>query len=348
MVETRLKKTAVYTAIFAVLTLGIMFYRASTKSIMIAEATYEGTDISMQGTSEIAIDKPDSDKGKDSLVIPLEAGVSSENITFEEKHAEHQFILYVWGKSSDYYEHNNPVSDLSCIEAAQCVKLNDKGYVCLIFQLDGLYENETALGDREITVTFTKPEEIYDRTVVIEAMDETGKSMVKYIKKQMDGDDKIRIYYTYHKSDEDISSAQQLIEESAADFYIQIGAELSDENETGIKTYYNEKFFIRNFGNVELANILERNTATSAGAGALGLSAESESNELLMSSKIPSAYVSLGNANNSKDKKKISDDSYLENCATGLVNGIREAFSIVDPEAEQEQADDITTIIKGN
>ena len=104
MIEERLKKTAIYTAIFAVLSLGVMLYRAGTKNIMIVEATKEQAEVvDLENAYELKINEPSAEKGKGSLVIPLEQGVSSDKITFEERHSEHQFILYISGKDPDFY-----------------------------------------------------------------------------------------------------------------------------------------------------------------------------------------------------------------------------------------------------
>ncbi len=347
MVEEKLKKTAVFTAIFAVLSLSVMFYRAATKNIMIAEATKtESNTVSGQAIT-LEIQKPTSDKGKGTLVIPLENGVTSENITFEEKHAEHEFLLYIKGKSPEFYDSNSPISDLALITGAEYIKLNDSGSVCLKFNLDGLYENETALEDKEIIVTFKSPEELYEKVVIIDPVDNIGIDIIKFIKKQMDGDDSIRIYYTRQNADEPESdAAAALISESAADFYIRVGADTSDDGTSGIKTYYNSRYFIREFGNVEFADQLEKYTATCAGAEALGLFEISEDDIYIMNSKIPSAFVAVGDK--TKDKSKLSDDKYLEGCASGILAGIKAAFAITDPEDETENSDALQEIINSD
>ncbi len=350
MIEDRLKKTAVLTAIFAVLSLGFMLYRAGTKNIIIVEATKEQAGVvNLDETYKLQITKPSDAKGKGSLVIPLEQGVGSDDITFEENYSEHKFMLYISGKTLDFYASHSAISDLEFIKSGQWSRTDDRGGVCLEFDLDGLYENETALGDNEITVMFKTPGELYENIVVIDPVDATGISLVPHIKKYLDKEENIRAYYTRQSADAAIdAAAEALMKDSAANFYIQIGADSAESNVRGAKTYYNDRFFIREFGNVQLSDKLERNLALTAGMEALGLFASDESNSDLMNSEIPSAFVTIGNMQNEEDAKLLSQDSYLEKCADGIVNGIKEAFETVNPSGKEENADALQGIINGN
>ncbi len=332
MIEERLKKTAIYTAIFAVLSLGVMLYRAGTKDIMIVEATKEQAEVvDLENAYELKINEPSDEKGKGSLVIPLEQGVSSDKITFEERHSEHQFILYISGKDPDFYESNSAVSDLSLIKDATWIRTDENGGVCLTFNLDGLYENATSLGDKEVIVTFNSPSDLYENIVVIDPVDDAGLSLIPHLKKIMDKTDNIRVYYTRQTGgDTEEDAAKALVNDSAADFYVQIGADKGDVGVSGVKTYYNDRYFIRQFGNVELADKLEKNLALNAGTMALGLFSSDKNNEAIMNSKIPSAFVTIGNSNSEEDKAIMAKDAYLEKCAQGIVNGIAEAFSVTN------------------
>ncbi len=350
MIEERLKKTTIYTAIFAVLSLVVMFYRAGTKNIMIVEATKEQAEVvDLENAYKLEIMEPSADKGKGTLVIPLEQGVGSDNITFEERHSEHQFILYVSGKDPNFYETNSAISDLKLITDANWIRTDENGGVCLTFNLDGLYENETSLGDKEVVVTFNSPADLYENIVVIDPVDDAGLSLIPYIKKNMDKAENIRVYYTRQSGgDTEEKAATALIDDSAADFYIQVGADADDEGTSGVKTYYNDRYFIREFGNIELADRLEWNLAVNAGVMARGLSVVDHENSRIMNSRIPSAYVTIGNTKNADDELLMTKDDYLEKCALGICNGITEAFSVVNPQEEVEETDALQGIINGN
>lgn len=340
MIEDKLKKTAIFTGIFVALSLSIMFYRAATKSVMIAEAgdAYK-TNVGDIRQYNLRFDKPDKDSEEGVLVIPLESGVTSDNIQFVEKHARHQFVLYINGKTPDFYSNNSVISDLECIESGTYAPLNDKGMVCLTFELDGLYQNETSLGDGEITVSFDKPDYESENVVVIDPVDEIGVQMIPYIKTAL-GNDDIILYFTtlddHLAGDEEVMG---LIKDSQADFYIQLGIDDTRESDSGIRTYYNDRFFIRGFGNVQLADKLEMNLAKAAECNALGLAAADESNQKLSYSVVPSAFATIGNINNRVDLERLGKDSYIEKCAEGLAEGIRTSFSINSPIADEPESD---------
>ncbi|WP_081677452.1 N-acetylmuramoyl-L-alanine amidase [Butyrivibrio sp. WCD3002] len=350
LIDNRLKKTAIYTAIFAIISFGIMFYRAATKSILIAEATQEETRAVVSTESfELKISPPAGGKGEGTLVIPLEAGVSSDLITFEEKHSEHKFLLFIKGRNPEFYHQNSIISDLTMITGATCKPLNDSGNVCLEFSLDGLYENATELGDSEITVSFNTPEGVYENVVVIDPVDDIGLKLIPYIKKIMDNDESIKVFYTRQSDDavttEDIES---LIADSAADLYVQVGTQDTNAEDAGIRTFYNGQFFIREFGNIKFADTMERCTAQAASANALGLEEVPRDNDRIMNAVIPSAFVSIGNINSPDDSKRFGQDSYIENCATGIVDGIKASFQIINPTIENEEPDALQGIINGN
>ncbi len=350
MIERRLKRTAILTTVFVVLSLAVMFYRAATKSVIIAEAGDEYTFGLQDGTEyELAVDKPTDGRGKGSLVIPLESGVASDSITFEERHGLHQFVLYVKGKDPEFYAKNSVVTDLDCVKQASFMPLNESGLVCLKFQLDGLYENATSLGDGEVVVTFKEPSDTVENVVVIDPVDELGLKMVPYIKNAFQGDDSIRLYFaTLDDTAVDTKELAALIDDTKADFYIQLGIDETVESDAGIRTYFNDRFFIRGFGNVDLADKLEMSVAEAAGTKALGLSSDYSDNEKLSSTTIPSALVTIGNVNNRAERDKLEKDSYIEKCANGVSEGIRNAFGVYNPSEETGDNNAFGGIINGN
>jgi N-acetylmuramoyl-L-alanine amidase len=190
---------------------------------------------------------------------------------------------------------------------------------------------------------------LYENTVVIDPVDDTGVSVIPYIKKYFDGNDRVRVFYTRQaKTDGTDADVDALVAEAEADFYIQVGEDISDDDQSGVRTYYNGRYFIRGFGNVQFADQLERNLAINNGANALGLFEADDDIERIMKSQIPSAYVSLGNSNNAVDADRMTQEDYLEKCAKGIADGIIASFDIVNPEEVQEEADPLQGIINGN
>ena len=335
MIEKRLKTTAILTGIFVILSLGVMFFRTVTKSVIIAEAENAYFYKELDGKEYLLeLKEPDSEKGKGTLVIPLESGVNSDSVTLEERHVQHEFVLYIKGKSVDFYSKNAVITDLDCVQQGTFTAVDEKGMVRLTFQLDGLYENQTFLGDKEIVVSFAKPEDLYENVVVIDPADEIGLKMVPYLRNYFTGNESVKIYFTTldenRPGDEEL---QTLLKESKADLFIKVGIDETTESESGIRTYYNDKFFIRKFGNVQLADKLEMGVVSASDNKALGLTAAADM-EGLSDSVIPTAFVTIGNLNNRVDLDKLEKDSYIEKCSTGVGDGIIAAFEEINTKAD--------------
>ncbi len=335
MIEKRLRFTAILTGIFVLISLGVMFFRTITKSVIIAAAENASFYKEVDGKEYLLeVSAPAGDKGKGTLVIPLEGGVNSDRITLEEKHGQHQFVLYIDGKSADFYSKNAVITDLECVQQSTFTPLNEKGLVRLTFQLDGLYENETSLGDREIVVSFNEPSEDYENVVVIDPVDEIGLEMIPYIRNYLSDKTDIKIYYaTLDDKRLNAEELKNLLADSHADYYIQLGVDETVESDSGIRTYYNDKFFIRGFGNVQLADKLEMAVVSTTEHKALGLAAAAD-NEDLQASVVPSAFVTIGNLNNRVDHEKLEKSSYIEKSAQGVADGIVAAFAETNPEQE--------------
>ena len=155
MTNKEMKKVAIKASVFAIVSISLMLYRSATKHIMITDAA--GVQLE-RGSSENAytllVDKNVPQGKSDVLIIPLPKSVSSDNIVLEDSYMDHQLRIYIDSREEGFYKDNAIVTDLDIIEDAVCVAQNDTGSVCLDFDLDNLYANESrggygrsALGD---------------------------------------------------------------------------------------------------------------------------------------------------------------------------------------------------------
>ena len=349
MTNKEMKKVAVKASIFAIVSISLMLYRASTKHIMITDAA--GTQID-RGSSENAytlLVDGNVPKGKsDVLIIPLPKSVSSDNIVLEDRYVDHQLRIYIDSREEGFYKDNAIVTDLDIIESAVCVAQNDTGSVCLDFDLDSLYVNESSLTESStIEVKFCKPSEKYDRIVVVDVAAggenngaENGLLLEKDIaletalllknKASRDQNNDIKFYFT-RQSDEDVPPEKRwaLIRDSEADLFVKLSADSSENAaDNGITCYYNDRYFLRRLSNAEFADIVERNCASAAGATALGV-LPSSGDKLLESAKIPSARVSIGFVSGEKDSINLAEQSYLGKVSDGVYNAVSEAFEVM-------------------
>ncbi|MCR4903237.1 MAG: N-acetylmuramoyl-L-alanine amidase [Butyrivibrio sp.] len=339
------KKLAVISGIYAVMALSVMFYRAGTKRIIIADAAendYSNTDITQSYSLRARAPEGTDEEGK--LIVPLPGGVHSENVRIENRYIEHRLILYVDAKDTGFYKSAILVADIDNLNSAICVPQSVEGEVALIFQLDGIYESVSELTDDSIVITFEEPGCIYDKMVVVDPLcggEFLGSSSGNVTEKDInlsvalalkniadaDTENNFKVFFT-RTSDiyRDEAVKTEFVEETGADLYIQIMTEADTIQNEGIATYYNDNYFIRNFGNVQFADTLEKNVLSSTGVNARGvLPCENES--ALRNIKIPSAAVSVGNISIEADADRLTDKKYINKVAQGIYDGIVDSLS---------------------
>lgn len=347
MTDRELKKVLIKASIFSVAAISLMLYRAATKHIMITDAA--GTVLN-RGDSEdsytLLVDHQVPKGKENTLIIPLPKSVSSDDILLEDRYVDHEICIYVDSREAGFYMDNAVATDLDILESAVCIKENDTGSVCLDFVLDGFYASESSLTDNStIEVTFCKPSEKYDKIVVVDPVGggiDSGHFTDELVEKDVtldtalalktaadkDSDNNIRFYYTRLSDTQvPIENREALIEDSQADLYIQISL---DQNHNavinGVSTYYNDRFFLRGFNNGRFADLLERSVAGKTLSGANGVFSATEEDELLMTSTIPSARISLGNIMGSSDAEILSNPGFTGKAAEGIYQAVLQSF----------------------
>lgn len=137
----------------------------------------------------------------------------------------------------------------------------------------------------------------------------------------------VRIYLTQAEgtklSEEDRLA---LTEQVGADLYIgiDVSKDETDPDRYGILCYYNQDYFIPDFGNVQLADILARETAIASSNRALGLE-PAERGSLLEHMEIPAAQLSVGYLSNPQEKELLAQESYQEKLAEGILTALAKA-----------------------
>ena len=332
MTNKEMKKVAIKASVFAIVSISLMLYRSATKHIMITDAA--GVQLE-RGSSENAytllVDKNVPQGKSDVLIIPLPKSVSSDNIVLEDRYMDHQLRIYIDSREEGFYKDNAIVTDLDIIEDAVCVAQNDTGSVCLDFDLDNLYANESTLTESStIEVRFYRPSEKYDRIVAVDtdaALSETALLLKNIASRDQNND--IKFYFT-NQADEDVSmeSRKALVKDCQADLLVGLSADDSG-NDEGLTCYYNDRFFLRRLNNAQFADMVERNCAVASGAPAYGV-VPAEEDELLLSSSIPSARLKISTTPANGEDENPAGKTDMNKVAEGVYNAVLEAFEVME------------------
>ena len=113
-----------------------------------------------------------------------------------------------------------------------------------------------------------------------------------------------------------------------ADLFLNMHCGFDEKNESshGIATYYNDTFFIPDFGNADFAYIVEEHVVRSISGSSLGVAAGEVDNELLKHSMVPTAWVEMGYVSNENERGLLQQEEYVNKLAYGLYSAIVRSY----------------------
>jgi N-acetylmuramoyl-L-alanine amidase len=329
----------------SVLFFAAMFYVSSHKTIVISDTRSDmidknGTDDESQGNVKSLL-FTENHAAEGELQIPLEKGIKAENVIIENRYTEKKLCIYIKGAEDDFYGANAVSADTGSVLGGEYETSRDG--VTLTFDMDGVYEYHTTMNDNRMYVTFVRPDEAYGLVVVIDPVgggDDTGELLRGYAEKTLAmqiaakvpdnvANKDICIYFT--RTDDVYVSAEDrtaFAKDCRADIYIRIGVSSdADESVYGITGLYNGKYYIPEFGNAGLADIITRNVTIAASDRAISLSETDD--EVLAGLAIPAMQVNVGYFTNSRESALLTKDVYKDKLAQGIAAGIEEAYEVL-------------------
>ena len=166
------------------------------------------------------------------------------------------------------------------------------------------------------------PEQVYDKTIVVdirfsEADEKILLSLTERINEAfMDTD--IMVYFV-NDGKRTTEEIKQLVDRAEADLFIGLSVDADKKNADtfGTKCYYNDIFFIPQYGNVELADALLESVVTSISGKALGIYACGEKS-ILREMEIPAAEMVVGYQTNTAEGELLTKEGYQELIASGI------------------------------
>ena len=214
----------------------------------------------------------------------------------------------------------------------------------LKLQMTGLYEHQYMFENGELELSFVHPSALYDRIVVLDAAHggtdagitghgirekELTLEITEKVRSLLEGSN-VRVYCT-RVDDTGISEEERaaFVNELHADMLISIraGADDTKDQVFGIQTFYNGTYFIPYFGNIELADVLERSAVTAVGGKANGLFEADSQDVLLQKVQVPAAAIEVGYVTNAEEAGMLSLEEYKMKLAEGIAEAIRTAFA---------------------
>lgn len=338
-----MKKTVIYSLLFAVVSITAILYTASQKVIVIADVAQDEVESKIKAeTAEKRkeITFAEGTQKTNYLCIPLEEGIRAESVTMENHYMDNELWIAFHGNDMDFYGDNAVTGNRDQIASGY---FEQEGNVTwLKFLLTGVYEYRSILEENCLYIEFVPPREVYEKIVVIDPAgggSDFGKvsgelqekditlDIAKRLKEKLDATD-IKVYYTRM---EDVLIPEEkrvaIANNTKADMLIriQVGAE-EDSGIYGTETVYNKDFFIPGFGSVELADLLEREVVTSISGKAAGLVPAGQDEYVLQEATVPVAAVKVGCITNGQEAILLDRPDYRDKIAEGLKNAVQNAY----------------------
>lgn len=349
-----MKSTLLYCVLFVAAAMSVMLYYAATKTVGVADlAQDEVVRPSAQKTeseaavpteeNEIAINR--AEMSTNYFCIPMPEKVKAEEVVLENHYMDKELWVSISAeKTKDYetfFETGSVYGNCDSVEDGRFEAEEDR--ICLRFALDGVYEYRSIFEDHTLYVEFVPSKEMYERIIVIDPAYGGGEQGVavdgilsknitldvaKALKTKFDQSD-IKVYYT--RMDDSNPAAEDRVDLAAAtkaDMLIRIEVS-GDENSKlyGTSAVYNSQYFIPGFGNVELADLLEREVVTSISGKACGLVESSEEDRVVNSATVPAAAIRVGYLTNSQEAILLQREDYIKRIAEGIYNAVIKAYS---------------------
>lgn len=327
--------TVCFSLFFSVGAMTVLLLFSSRKAIAVAEVITDSTQLHVGEMQEDNQQKLlhfiQKDADKEFLFIPLEEGISADAVSMENKYLDGEIWIYIKNCTSTYYDDHYLYGNSGHVTAAYYEMSG--GSVILKLKLDMILECESMVTGGCISVHFVPPKELYDKIAVIDLYPSDSQSEeillgIQEAIKELPRQNGIRIYYLY--SDEcSITDTKKawLVKEMQADYLVQLSLNESQDPEMyGIEACYSKEYFIPGFGNIEFANLCEREITVALCNRANGLHEAAEDNELLQKSIVPSVQIRLGYVTNTDEQQLLKSRDYQKKAAEGILNALQCAW----------------------
>ena len=320
----------------------VMLFFASNKTIVIADISSEqsvsgGNALGESGIPQgrrLTLNRTPETTG--SFSVPLPKGVKAENIVVENRYINGELWISIQCDDEDFFADNALTGDTDYIKEGSFGIQEEQ--LILRLKMKRVLEYRSTMENNRLMIAFYEPWELYDYIVVIDPLgdgsrtedagtglseQEVSLAVARNVQKSF-AMSNVRLYLT---RTEDTNLPEQsrlaLLDEVRADIYIGIGTSASEENPDsyGISCRYNEEYFIPDFGNVQLADIVTREVTIASSNRAEGLLAAKD-DEMLSRITVPAVKLSVGYLSNAREQALLGQESYREKLADGILSAI--------------------------
>lgn len=332
-----LKNASLLLAMVIVSGIALCFY-AATHGQRVQQGQMSGLQILAYNTEQAQ----DSEEAEfeQQLCVELPEGMSMDEVVVENNYVKQLITIRIPDVESDYFvDHpllgrSNNINDLYMANGI------------IEITMDAVYEPECTVEDGRLYMDFVRPQDIYDKVVVIDAGHGGGApgaikqgvmekdinlAIVKELKELLDNNGRnIGVYYT---RTEDVNPTfeqrAQLGGKAGANLFISVHSNSTVDGlmsgYNGTEVMYDEQKSEEGFSSKHLAQICLEEATAAMGSKNNGVT-YGNSIYIIRNSEVPVALIEVGFMTNQEELNKLTSSEYQKKAAQGIYNGILRAL----------------------
>lgn len=295
---------------------------------------------------------------ENSICVYLPSNTGQQHVTMENDYMEKTLRLMIAKQPeeelTEEYFYKYPLQHNTLATEAQISE--DAERITITFPLESVFEWEMKLekdGEQNcLFVQLIRPRDKYEKIVVLDAGhggDDTGyiisgedesvilaekKLVLSVVEKagKLLEKEGICVYYT-RAGDENPTQEKRvaLANETQADMLISVHADHADDTTLyGMRTIYNETYFIPNFASADLAYLLLEKVAASTNEKAIGFEPGTGDIHLVQNAMVPVAQLYIGYLSNKQEQKLLSREDYIDRIAEGICDAVLAGYEEIE------------------
>lgn len=269
----------------------------------------------------------------DKIIIPLKDTMPEEFVSLEDNYNNREFTFKILGNYKSYYEQNSIFNPYYGVKSYDVTYDTENYQTILTFKTNSIYGVKYTIESDYIAVSVGKPNEIYDKIVVLDAghggidpgatksgyneKDINFKIINTYTKEYFENSD-VKVYFTRETDTKiDLYERAAFADEVGADLFISLHLNSNNKSSiNGTEVYYykgNNAVSKAGINSYQLAKVLVDNLSSALGTKNRGvLSAEFV---VVKYNTVPAVLIELGYMTNTSDLAKITNEKYQKKAA---------------------------------
>lgn len=342
------------TLLVSVLVIAIMFVAGEPKQDSVEAA--DTTQPEKQTTRSFCV--KDDSLAENSLQILFPAETEEKHVTIENDYMNKILRIQIAKQTettvSGEWFYKNPLQMNALAGTAKMEEDESTITISLpfesVFEWESKYEKKN--GQNCLHVQLMRPKEKHERIVVLDAghggadagytvsgEDEAtvlteGALALSVVTKagRLLEKEGICVYYT-RQGDENPQDETRvaLANETQADMLISVHADYADDTSLyGMRTIYNETYFIPNFASADLGYLLLEKVAASTNEKAIGFEPASGDSYIIQNAMVPVTQLNIGYMSNKQEQKLLAREDYIDRIAVGICDAVKAGYKEIE------------------